>query len=193
MLSHWHLDHVAGHRGVRRLRSDRQRAHGRAARGPPGRDRGRRSSRARRAIDPLVLPTRTFAGRERLEVGAAAVELIQADIHSDDATVLWLPDQRLLFAGDTMEDTVTYVDRARAASTRTSRTSTARASSAPQRILPNHGDPDVIAAGGYSDGLIRATQQYIARCSRAAPTSPRSRATPLRELVAGPLEAGWIT
>ena len=43
----------------------------------------------------------------------------------------------------------------------------------PDRILPNHGDPEIIAAGGYGKGLIRATQDYIrvlqrCRTSRAA-------------------------
>ena len=38
----------------------------------------------------------------------------------------------------------------------------------PERILPAHGDPDVIAAGGYPTDLIRATQQYIRVLQRIA-------------------------
>jgi cyclase len=60
-------------------------------------------------IDPLILPTRVFLEREHLDIGRLHVELIQADIHSDDATVIWLAQQRLLLCGDTMEDTLTYV------------------------------------------------------------------------------------
>ena len=62
----------------------------------------------------------------------------------------------------------------------------------PQRVLPNHGDPELIAAGGYPIGLIDATQQYIDALSRLA-DEPALEATPLRELVAGPLAEGWIT
>src|SRR6201999_4449150 len=61
------------------------------------------------AISPLIMPTRTVAAGETLSVGEIAVELIPVDIHSDDQTVLWLPERRLLFCGDTMEDTITYV------------------------------------------------------------------------------------
>ena len=61
----------------------------------------------------------------------------------------------------------------------------------PARILPCHGDPDVIAAGGYSSGLINATQQYIRVLHRLG-REPQLRRASLRELIAGPLDAGWI-
>ena len=38
----------------------------------------------------------------------------------------------------------------------------------PAFILPNHGDPEVIAGGGYSSTLIRATQDYIRALQQAA-------------------------
>ncbi|MDP9483054.1 MAG: MBL fold metallo-hydrolase [Chloroflexota bacterium] len=190
VLSHWHLDHVAGTtafdgcevianaRTAELLARDRTAIEAGELDGPP-------------PIDPLVLPTRTFTGQDHLDVGGIHVELIQADIHSDDATVLWIGDQNLLLAGDTMEDTVTYVaepdgfDRHLADLERLERLE-------PDRILPNHGDPDVIAAGGYSKGLNRATQQYI-RVLKRLPDEPDLPETPLEELIAGPLAAGWIT
>ena len=55
-----------------------------------------------------------------------------------------------------------------------------------------HGDPDVIAAGGYSRGFNRAMQQYIRALLRCK-TEPELRALPLRELIQGPLNTGWIT
>jgi hypothetical protein len=61
----------------------------------------------------------------------------------------------------------------------------------PDRVLPNHGDPELIAAGGYPRGLIRATQQYIRVLERCREDS-RLRSTSLRELIAGPLAAGWV-
>ena len=189
VLSHWHLDHVAGtevfadcevianERTAELLAANRAAIEAGEHEGPP-------------AIDPLVLPTRTFTARERLQVGGISVELIEAQIHSDDATVLWLADRRLLLAGDTMEDTVTYVTEPDELDTHIAeldRLDELR----PERILPCHGDPEMIAAGGYSRGLIRATQQYL-RALQRCKDDPELRETPLRELIAGPLEAEWI-
>ncbi len=77
------------------------------------------------------------------------------------------------------------------ASTPTSPTSTGWRDLDPDRILPNHGDPEVIAAGGYNRGLIVATQQYIRALMRCR-DDPEIRDLPLRELIVGPLEAGWV-
>jgi cyclase len=189
VLSHWHLDHVAGtevfrdcevvanRRTAQLLAEHRDAIEQGTHEGPPG-------------IDPLILPTRVFSERDFLDVGRLRVELIQADIHSDDATVLWLPEQRLLLCGDTMEDTVTYVDEPDGLATHLADLDRLWDLGA-ERILPSHGDPDVIAAGGYPPELIRATQQYIRVLQRVV-DEPALRARGLRELIAEPLDAGWI-
>ena len=189
VLSHWHLDHVAGtaafadaevianERTDEHLRAKREAIEAGTLEGPP-------------AIDPLVLPTRTFNGALTVGVGDIEVHLIEANIHSDDATVLWLPDRRLLFAGDTMEDTVTYVDEPEHFDRHLADLDRLWDLD-PDRIIPNHGDPDVIASGGYPRELIRATQQYI-RVLGHCRTDDGLRAQSLRELIAGPLRAGWV-
>jgi cyclase len=189
VLSHWHLDHVAGtgafpgaevissRRTAELLARNQAAIEDGSHEGPPG-------------IDPLILPTRVFSGREHLEIGRLRIELIQADIHSDDATVIWLPQRRLLLCGDTMEDTITYVDQPEALETHLSELDRLWRL-APDRILPNHGDPDVIAAGGYSRDLIRATQHYVRVLERCR-NEPQLRSARLRELIAKPLDAGWI-
>ncbi|MGB2852050.1 MAG: MBL fold metallo-hydrolase, partial [Solirubrobacterales bacterium] len=189
VLSHWHLDHVAGtaafdgcevianERTAELLETHKAAIESGAHEGPP-------------PIRPLVLPTRVFSGRERLEIGGLQVDLIAADIHSDDATVIWLPGQRLLLAGDTMEDTITYVGEPERFDSHLTDLDRLWQLD-PERILPNHGDPDVIAAGGYSRDLIRATQQYIDVLLRCR-NEPALRTTELRELIAEPLAAGWI-
>ena len=108
LLSHWHLDHVAGTEAfadcevIAGARTDELLREHRAAieagthEGPP-------------AIDPLVLPTRVLEGECELKVGETVLELLPVNIHSDDATVVWIPQQRLLLAADVVEDTVTYV------------------------------------------------------------------------------------
>jgi cyclase len=190
VLSHWHLDHIAGteafadcevianERTAELMGEHRATIEAGTKSGPP-------------AIDPLILPTRTFSGTETLRVGSRSIELIQTDIHSDDATVLWRADDRLLFAGDTMEDTVTYVTEPAKLATHRAELDRLRALD-PVRILPNHGDPDVIAGGGYGPGLIDATQQYIDVMLRLH-DEPELERVALEELIDGPLRDGSIT
>jgi cyclase len=142
------------------------------------------------AISPLVLPTRTFEERIELRVGDTELELLHVDVHSDDAAVLWMPADRLLLAGDTVEDTVTYVDEPAGFEAHLRDLDRLLALD-PAAVLPNHGDPEAIASGGYGPGLIRATQEYIQILQRCR-EEPELREAPLRELLAPSLEGGWI-
>ena len=190
VLSHWHLDHIAGNAVFEdceiiatQRTADHMQRHQAAIEagnydGPP-------------AISPLVHPTRTFSGSLSLDIGDITVELIEANIHSDDAAVIWWAKERLLLAGDTMEDTVTYVAEPDDLDIHLADLDRLDAL-APARILPNHGDPDIIAGGGYSRGLIRATQQYVRTLIRCR-TDAGLRETPLRTLIQGPLNTGWLT
>jgi cyclase len=60
------------------------------------------------------------------------------------------------------------------------------------RIFPNHGDPMMIENGGYRKNFIRATQQYIRALLRMKDDAAM-RETPLRDIIAGPLQAGWLS
>jgi cyclase len=59
------------------------------------------------------------------------------------------------------------------------------------RILPNHGDPLIILAGGYEKPFIRATQQYVRMLKRCI-GAPELRGQALAKLIAGPLQAKWV-
>jgi cyclase len=189
LLSHWHLDHVAGNTAFRDreilatartaelLREHRGAIEAGRHEGPPG-------------VCPLVLPTRTFEERAELRVGDRVLEAIHVDVHSDDAAVLWDPAARLLLAGDTVEDTVTYVEEPSHFEAHL-RDLDRLLGLDPEAVLPSHGDPEVIADGGYGQGLIRATQDYV-RLLRRMPEEPDLRELPLRELLASQLEAGDI-
>lgn len=159
VLSHWHLDHVAGTEafaGCEVIANARTLAHlsARKAAIEAGRDHGLP------AIKPLILPDRVFEGRMVLDLGGEAVELIEANIHSDDATVLWLPERGILLAGDTVEDCVTYVGAPEDFEIHLADLAGLQALGA-QWVLPNHGAAEVIAAGGYGPGLLAATADYI--------------------------------
>jgi cyclase len=190
VLSHSHLDHIAGTEAfagceivanaltAERLQRDRAAIEAGTHSGPP-------------AIAPLVMPTRTFEGRTHLEVGGIGVDLIQFDIHSADGTVLHIPDEGLLLAGDTLEDTVTYVSEPEGLAAHLAELERMRGL-AIDRIYPNHGSAEIIAAGGYDGHLITATEQYVGELLRHA-REPRPGDDDLRTFIAGPLEAGWVS
>lgn len=189
LLSHWHLDHVAGTAAFRdceviatartaELLAQKQDAiEAGTLEGPP-------------AIAPLVMPTRTFDEQLELGVGGMRLEVIHVDIHSDDAAVVWNPRTKVLLAGDTVEDTVTYVDEPRSFPAHLGDLDRLLALD-PARILPSHGDPETIAGGGYGPGLIQATQDYIRFLQRCR-EEPELRKQPLREVLAESIEAGWV-
>jgi cyclase len=189
VLSHWHLDHVAGtevfadcpiianRKTFLHLRDKKEAIENGTQSGPP-------------SINPLVLPDRMFAGSMTLDIGRIRVELIEANIHSDDATVVWIKQRGVLLAGDTMEDTVTYVGEPSEFDTHLTDLDRLAALE-PDFILPNHGDPEMIGAGGYDKGLIKAQQQYI-RILKRCRHDEILRKQPLEELIAGPLSRGWV-
>lgn len=189
VLSHWHLDHIAGTEAfadceviANALTAELMTAHrveieeGRRA-GPPG-------------ISPLILPTRTFTGGLRLEVGSIGLDLLQFDIHSADATVLHIPAEGILLAGDTLEDTVTYVSEPDGLARHLDELERLRALGA-TRIYPNHGSVEALSGGGYGEGLILATERYIEELLRHA-RDPRPGDADLRSVVASSVEKGWI-
>jgi glyoxylase-like metal-dependent hydrolase (beta-lactamase superfamily II) len=190
LLSHRHLDHVAGTEAFADcevlaggltnewLTTHREAIESGTHIGPP-------------AIKPLILPTRVLTGPTTLHVGTVTVEAFPADIHSRDHYLLWLPEQRILLAGDTVEDTLTYVgepDRLEDHLADFHKLTDL----APERILPAHGAPDIIASGGYDTGIIRATEYYIAWLLRAK-TDPSLRSMELRDVLADALDRGWCT
>ena len=189
VLSHWHLDHIAGNEAfadceiiAHRLTQSTLEANKTAI------EEARQSGMP--AISPLILPTTTYEDQMTLRIGNLEVHLRHVPAHSRDGTVLYLPAESLLLAGDTLEDTVSWV---------------AEPDSLPEqlkaldqmwgweieRIFPNHGAPEVIENGGYRKPLIRAGQQYLRTLQRAA-TDAEIASLPLKEFIAGPLTAGWV-
>jgi len=190
VLSHWHLDHIVGNavfddvemiansRTLEHLREHAEAIEAGTSSGPP-------------PISPLVLPGTTFDDRLRLEVGKLRVELLHLNVHSDDATVAHLPENGLLLAGDTLEDSVTYVNDPQDFEAHLAGMERLE-QLAVTRILPNHGDPDVIASGGYGPSLIDATRRYVRDLMRCT-GDPALREAGLREFIASQLEDGAMT
>ncbi|MEM8740258.1 MAG: MBL fold metallo-hydrolase [Pseudomonadota bacterium] len=189
LLSHHHLDHVAGtaaFAGCEILAGARTAAH--LARDKAAIEAGTLSGPP--AIDPLILPTRALDGNTTHDFAGRALELLPFDIHSQDGVLVWLAEQGILLAGDALEDPITYVaepDRLEAHLAELDRLAGLGAT----RILPNHGDPDRIASGGYGPGLIDATRRYTEWLA-GLPSDPGRAETPLHEILAADLAAGHI-
>ena len=187
VYSHWHKDHVAGTAefgATTVIANTRTDAHLRrraqeivaGAEWPP--------------IDPLILPTQVFEGSLNLTLGALQVELHCFNIHSDDATVIWLPEQHILLAGDTLEDPITYVAEPEGFAAHLAELGRLAALN-PAHIQPCHGAPEIIAAGGYGVGLIAATQTYT-RFLISLKDDPAVAVRPLRDIIGPDLDAGRI-
>lgn len=183
VLSHHHLDHIAGNEVFAdcEIIANAATATAMAAEMED-------ATRADPPVDPVIMPTTVFTTDTTMHVGDIEVALMSFDIHSHDGLCLWLPETRVLFAGDTLEDTVTYVaeperlevhlqDLARMAEMGIS------------AILPNHGAEDVIAGGGYGIGLVAATQSYVRRLL-ACREDAALRALSFEDFVRADCEAG---
>ncbi|MDX6573735.1 MAG: hypothetical protein QOC86_2891 [Gaiellales bacterium] len=189
VLSHWHLDHIAGSEAfadceiianavtAELLAEHRSAIEAGTFHGPP-------------AIAPLVLPTTTFRDRMSVNLPNVRVELAQFAIHSADATVIHLPDLDLLLAGDTLEDTVTYVSDPGQLELHLDELDRLRGLAA-GRIFPNHGSRARIERGGYAPILIDATERYIGDLLAIA-VDPSEAHSDLRAFVADQLAAGWL-
>lgn len=189
VLSHWHLDHVAGTEvfaGSPIIANARTLAH--LTEHKAGIEDG--SFHGLPVIAPLILPDRIFSGRMELTLGPRRIVLLEANIHSDDATVLWLPDEGILLAGDTVEDCVTYVGEPADFATHLADLDRLLALQ-PRNVLPNHGAAEVIAAGGYGPNLLTATQAYI-RWLQDLQHDPAAASQPLAEVIAADLQSGAL-
>jgi cyclase len=189
VLSHWHLDHVAG-TGVfadcpiiahAETSAALQRHRAQIEQGTEDR---------LPAIRPLQMPTQTYTHSMTLMIGATEIELRHRDIHSKDGTVLMLPAQSIVLAGDTLEDTVTYVSEPDGFG-RHLHDLADMSTWQIDHILPNHGDPDRIAGGGYAKTLITANQRYIERLVQAR-EDRTLRSLPLAAFVHDEIARGWI-
>lgn len=185
ILSHFHNDHIAGNevfadceiiansKTARLLEAEKPRIANRLPK-----------------IDPVIMPNSLFDGQKTIKVGNRAVELHEFDIHSPDATVLWLPQEKILFAGDTLEDTVTYMTDPAALPKHV--LELRRLGAFPiAKILPCHGDPGRIAAGGYEKSFITATIRYV-EAMKEDVAEPKIWVQPLSKAVSEDVESGAL-
>lgn len=186
VLSHWHDDHVAGNEIFQdceiiahelTLKALTENKASLESGNPP--------------IKPLIVPTRTYDDTLELMVGSIPVEVRHVDIHSSDGTVLCLPNAGLLFAGDALEDPITYVSEPNRLGYHLEDLKRMQAWEV-RRILPNHGALATIENGGYGAELIHATRLYVEKLLRCA-AEPELITQDLRTFVADAFASGSIS
>ena len=113
-------------------------------------------------ITPVRIPNVTFDDRKEVSVGDIKLELRRINIHSIDGCVIYIPQDKILLAGDTLEDSLTYMVEVENLAEHVKNLKEMRQWDI-AKIFPNHGDPDVIVNGGYDKTFIDATASYITK------------------------------
>jgi cyclase len=188
--SHWHLDHVGGNaiyadvdriatdKTFERLTQEKASIEAGTEWGPP-------------AIKPLVLPNITISADTSYFVGDIKVELRPVNIHSEDGLVVYLPNDRILLAGDTLEDTLTFISEPEQIPAQIKNLKQMKLWNI-DRIFPNHGNPSVIANGGYRTTLIDATVDYLHRMVAHAHDTDYLKGS-MERYVGDSIRKGWVT
>jgi cyclase len=188
--SHWHLDHVGGnavYADVDRISTDKTLLRLTAKKaaieagtewGPP-------------AITPLVIPNIGITADTTYFVGEIKVELRPVNIHSEDGLVVYLPNDRILLAGDTLEDTLTFIVEPEQIEAQYRNLQKMQQWNI-DRIYPNHGNPSVIANGGYRTTLIDATMDYLRRMVARAHDADYLKGS-LDDYVQDSVSKGWVS
>jgi cyclase len=188
--SHWHLDHVGGNavyadvdristeKTLERMTAKKAAIEAGTEWGPP-------------PIKPLVVPNVGITADTSYFLQDIRVELRPVNIHSEDGLVIYLPGDRILLAGDTLEDTLTFIVEAEQIPTQYLNLQKMRQWDI-ERIFPNHGDPGVIANGGYRKTLIDATLDYLRRMVARA-HDPDFLQSSMDEYVHDSVSKGWVS
>ncbi len=188
--SHWHLDHVGGNsvyadairvatsKTIEILGTEKAAIEAGKEWGPP-------------SIAPLTNANLGIDGNTEVYVGDVPVELRPVNIHSEDGLVIFLPKDRILLAGDTLEDTVTYISEPDHLTLQYLNMRKLKEWNI-DRIFPNHGNPDVIANGGYRTSLIDATLDYLRKVITRS-HDPEYLSGTLEEYVGDSVKKGWVS
>jgi len=187
--SHWHLDHIAGNSVYAdsprisssltwlRMLENREAIEAGTLWGPP-------------AINPLVFPSLTFDQQLTVFVGDLEVRLLELDIHTQDSTLVYLPQDKVALTGDMLEDPLTYMTEVEGLTTHLEQLQRLRQMDI-TRIFPNHGDPAVITQGGYDKTFIDATLLYLVRMvSRSHDADYLS--SPVEAFLGDAFARGWV-
>ena len=186
VLSHWHLDHVGGAAAFQGyplvssaetrifLENNRAAIESGELWGPP-------------PLKPLAIPDANCLARVPLSLGDLEIELIPWNIHTPGSLALYSGKDKILLAGDMLEDNIPCLNHPEAAHTYLADLK-AMAAMDIEAIYPAHGCPDKIGRGGYGKDFIAATAEYIRYVLKLCQEGSGATETSLKDWIA-PWEA----
>jgi len=140
----------------------------------------------------LVEPDETYDGRRTVDLGGITAELVELPAHTRGDQVIWLPNERVLFAGDLVETRFfPILPDEDAHGSRWIEVLSELETLGPDVVVPGHGE-----VGGSE--LIRATREYLeavrdrVRAARGRGEAPKELAERIRRDWAGWDNPVWI-
>ena len=188
--SHWHLDHTGGNAvyadadriatdaTIQLLAPKRAAIEAGTLWGPP-------------AIKPFAMPNIGITADTTFYVGDIRVDLRPIRIHTEDGLLAYLPADRILLAGDTLDGTILYISEPEHIVEHYRNMRKLKQWDI-DRILPNHGDPDVISHGGYPTTLIDANLDYVRKLILRSHDPDYTSGT-LEDYIGDSVKKGWLT
>ena len=107
------------------------------------------------AVPEVTLPNRTFDEQMTVYLDDLRIELYQGYIHTPDHVVAYLPKDRILLAGDAVEDTVNLINAGEEPSVPQFIANLKKLKAMDiSKVYPCHGFFETIKNGGYDKGVI---------------------------------------
>lgn len=125
-----------------------------------------REAREKLADLRITLPTEVFEDRRELEIGGVQLEVIHSDAHTPDSAVVWLPEAKVLFAGDLIfEGRYPYLADADVPALIAALKRLPRFGA--QAVVPGHGilcdDPEIASLIDYLETTWALTADHLAQ------------------------------
>ena len=109
---------------------------------------------------PVYPPNLVFDDRIVIYLEQLRLELIHTVIHSRDSIIGYLPQLKLLIAGDTLEDPLPYIDEVEDLPDHILNIGELNKYDV-KRIIPSHGSKRSYYEGGYDKTLVKANYAYL--------------------------------
>ena len=109
---------------------------------------------------PVFPPNLIFDDRIVIYLDQLKLELINTVIHSRDSIIGYLPQLKLLIAGDTLEDPLPYIDEVEDLPDHINNIGKLKKIDI-KRIIPSHGNKRRYYEGGYDKTLVNANYAYL--------------------------------
>ncbi len=190
VITHWHLDHIAenylykddiivGHTATRKIiMANKSAIESGTLWGPPA--------------FPAVPPNATFEGRLDLWLDDLKVELHEFTTHDQGHIVVILPNDKILLAGDMLEDPIPILHFNFATAEIQLAEFERMMAMEIDRIYPSHCNLDTVKAGGYDKSFIRNNANYLRKMVADA-NNPKSNQKTAQDYIGDALAAGELT